>query len=213
MNRLVTGNLSHKVPILRISWESCISWIIFPLHIKSRALKVACVNKWKKDSKGKPAAKVITIIPSWLSVERATTFLRSHSCRALTLAIIVVRVAVKNKIHNILYSARTGLNRIKRYTPAVTSVEECTRALTGVGAAIAAGSQAEKGIWALLVTLAKIINTAGNLKEVIKLFSIENIKFQLPISTIKPIISKIATSPRRLVMAVIIPAALDLGFW
>ena len=82
-----------------------------------------------------------------------------------------------------------------------------------MGAAIAAGNQAEKGIWALLVILAKIINTAGNLKEVIKLFSIENIKFQLPISTIKPIISKIATSPRRLVMAVIIPAALDLGFW
>jgi len=28
----------------------------------------------------------------------------------------------------------------------VTNVEECTRAETGVGAAIAAGSQAEKGI-------------------------------------------------------------------
>jgi hypothetical protein len=39
-----------------------------------------------------------------------------------------------------------GLNRIKRYTPAVTKVEECTKADTGVGAAIAAGNQAEKGI-------------------------------------------------------------------
>jgi len=36
--------------------------------------------------------------------------------------------------------------RINKYTPAVTKVEECTKAETGVGAAIAAGSQAEKGI-------------------------------------------------------------------
>ena len=33
-------------------------------------------------------------------------------------------------------------------------MEEWTKADTGVGAAIAAGSQAEKGIWALLVKLA-----------------------------------------------------------
>ena len=46
--------------------------------------------------------------------------------------------------------------RIKIYTPAVTRVEECTKAETGVGAAIAAGSQAEKGIWALLVHAASI---------------------------------------------------------
>lgn len=43
------------------------------------------------------------------------------------------------------------LNRIRRKTPAVTRVEEWTRDETGVGAAIAAGSQEEKGIWALLV--------------------------------------------------------------
>lgn len=33
-----------------------------------------------------------------------------------------------------------------RNTPAVTSVDECTKADTGVGAAMAAGSQLEKGI-------------------------------------------------------------------
>ena len=37
------------------------------------------------------------------------------------------------------------------YTPAVTRVEEWTRAETGVGAAIAAGNQAQKGNWALFV--------------------------------------------------------------
>lgn len=35
---------------------------------------------------------------------------------------------------------------MSRKTPAVTRVEECTRADTGVGAAMAAGSQEEKGI-------------------------------------------------------------------
>ena len=46
--------------------------------------------------------------------------------------------------NNILY-------RINKYTPAVTRVEEWTSADTGVGAAIAAGNHAEKGIRALLV--------------------------------------------------------------
>jgi len=49
------------------------------------------------------------------------------------------------------------LNRISKYTPAVTSVEECTSADTGVGAAMAAGNQAENGIWALFVIAATII--------------------------------------------------------
>jgi hypothetical protein len=54
-------------------------------------------------------------------------------------------------------ATRGELNRIIRYTPAVTRVDECTRAETGVGAAIAAGSQAENGIWALLVQAATVI--------------------------------------------------------
>jgi len=45
-----------------------------------------------------------------------------------------------------IHSSLDLLNRISKYTPAVTKVEECTRALTGVGAAIADGSQEEKGI-------------------------------------------------------------------
>lgn len=40
----------------------------------------------------------------------------------------------------------------------MTKVEECTKDDTGVGAAIAAGSQAENGIWALLVKEASTIN-------------------------------------------------------
>lgn len=50
------------------------------------------------------------------------------------------------------------LKRINKNTPAVTKVDECTKADTGVGAAIAAGNHLEKGICALLVKAAKISN-------------------------------------------------------
>ena len=49
------------------------------------------------------------------------------------------------------------ISRIKRKTPAVTRVDEWTSAETGVGAAMAAGSQLEKGTCALLVIAATII--------------------------------------------------------
>lgn len=43
------------------------------------------------------------------------------------------------------------LNFMSKYKPEVTKVEECTSAEMGVGAAIAIGSQGEKGKIALLV--------------------------------------------------------------
>jgi hypothetical protein len=49
-----------------------------------------------------------------------------------------------------------------RNTPAVTRVDECTKADTGVGAAIAAGSQLENGICALLVIAAIVIQEICN---------------------------------------------------
>jgi hypothetical protein len=49
-------------------------------------------------------------------------------------------------------SLKAGLKRINKYTPAVTKAE------TGVGAAIAAESREEKGIWALFVIAAKTTN-------------------------------------------------------
>jgi hypothetical protein len=38
-------------------------------------------------------------------------------------------------------------------------VDECTKAETGVGAAMAAGNQLENGIWALLVIAAMVITS------------------------------------------------------
>ena len=53
-------------------------------------------------------------------------------------------VIVETTKRNVLdLSSSVSENRINRYTPAVTSVEEWTKADTGVGAAIAAGNHAE----------------------------------------------------------------------
>lgn len=57
-----------------------------------------------------------------------------------------------------------GKYRNSRKTPAVTSVEECTRAETGVGASMAAGSQLENGACADLV---KLITRSRNKAQVI----------------------------------------------
>ena len=80
---------------------------------------------------------------------------------AATPAIIMVALPIANNPETFSNLTLRGTsNRIIRYTPAVTSVEECTRADTGVGAAMAAGSQDEKGTWALLVNLARIRSPA-----------------------------------------------------
>ena len=76
----------------------------------------------------------------------------------------------------------------------MTNVEEWTRAETGVGAAIAAGSQAEKGIWALFVQAARIsTNIQLFYHKCASLLIIEN--SQWPLNIIKAIHNKIPTSP------------------
>jgi hypothetical protein len=86
----------------------------------------------------------------------------------------------------------------------VTKVEECTSDDTGVGAAMAAGSQALKGICALLVKHPTIIITCNNL---LHLNSISFITlFQWPWDEINPIAMITIISPKRLVIAVTIPA-------
>jgi hypothetical protein len=76
-------------------------------------------------------------------VEKAIIFFKSISKLALTPDINIV---INANVNNTTLTPTKFLNRINKYTPAVTKVEECTKEDTGVGAAIAAGSQAEKGI-------------------------------------------------------------------
>lgn len=85
-------------------------------------------------------------------------FLKSHSVVALIPAIsIVIDADVKRIVLNIGRELRKDEKRISKKTPAVTKVEEWTKADTGVGAAIAAGSQLENGACALLVIAASKI--------------------------------------------------------
>ena len=100
------------------------------------------------------------IIPSCLKVDKAIIFFRSNSNTATIPDINIVRTEIGKRIVATWFSNKNE-NRIRRYTPAVTNVEEWTRAETGVGAAMAAGSHAEKGIWALLVIAARTTSNAN----------------------------------------------------
>lgn len=88
----------------------------------------------------RPTATIIK--PSWLDVEKATIFLISFWVRAHTAA----KKLVKAPRHITIDRQRglsviRGLKRIIRITPATTIVLECSRAETGVGPSMAAGSQ------------------------------------------------------------------------
>ena len=98
---------------------------------------------------------------------------------------------------------------MRRKIPAVTRVDEWTSAETGVGAAMAAGSHLEKGIWALFVIAARRI------ARVLRSVRWEGERFrvcQCPWLIVSPMAIRIMASPIRLVRAVIILAARDLGF-
>lgn len=127
-----------------------------PAHKNNNALNRAWITKWKNANLYSPSAIANIIIPNWLSVDKAIIFLRSYSKFATSPDINIVNVETNNK-KDLELKSNVFENRIRRYTPAVTRVDEWTRADTGVGAAIAAGSQAEKGIWALFVIAAKVI--------------------------------------------------------
>lgn len=184
--------------------------IIFPAQINSSALNRAWVIRWKNAISGSPSPRVNIIIATCLKVERAMIFFMSHSAMALALAISMVIVATtKRAVLNWAHLSITGKNRNSKYTPAVTSVEEWTRALTGVGAAIAAGSHLEKGIWALFVIAATIIMIAA--RQVCLLVIHWDMVSQFLSLNIRAIVINNITSPIRLVMAVIMPAPNLLG--
>lgn len=85
--------------------------------------------------------------------------------------------------------------------PAVTTVLLCTRAVTVVGADIAAGSQAEKGICALLLERAK---KKKQRKKTPPPFCLPRGREINPLEKNKMLPNK-AASPRRLNNSVIVP--------
>ena len=186
-------------------------WIILPILIKIKALKKAWDRRWKNAKFHIPHPKVVIITPNCLRVERATIFFISISTMAVIPAISIVAAPKAKTTKEVADFLRRGRKRINRYTPAVTRVEEWTSEETGVGAAIAAGSQAEKGIWALLVNLASTTSNNGRRRGLPP----KEIKWnsQVPNQPIAAIAARIKTSPTRFLRTVSIPAFDALGLW
>lgn len=114
---------------------------------------------------------------------------------------IIIRIIIE-------YGWIDDVNRNIRKTPAVTNVDEWTRAEIGVGAAIAIGNHAEKGNCALFEHLA-IINKIKIKKE----YSLFKLKFQFDDRVISPIEIRIKISPTRFLRIVIVPDAAEEKFW
>lgn len=186
------------------------AWIRLPTETNNKALKNAWAIKCKKDNKYIFKPRATTITPSCLSVERAIIFFISLSAKAEILAINIVSLPKINIIKSPAPFGNQYKWRINKYTPAVTRVDEWTREETGVGAAMAAGSQAENGIWALLVKHAttKIIISQDCFSQNIVYQNIAGSPNGIRAASPKIKIP----SPKRLVMAVIIPALKDLLF-
>ena len=171
-----------------------------PAPMNRLDLNKACVTRWKKANCLIPKPRMVTIRPSWLKVDKATTFLMSSSSLAPRLDKVIVIAPIVSRAAGILVSDREGVNRISRYTPAVTRVDECTRAETGVGAAMAAGSHAEKGICADLVRATRLTKARAVYLVCLK------VKFQDPPLEARAIARRTLTSPIRLLRTVSIPA-------
>ena len=142
----ISHGFFHNFPIFLIfcSWfNACIT---DPAPKKSKALKKACVTRWKiaKLYREKPAA--INMNPNWLQVEYAIILFISFWVKATEAAKIAVREPIKIK----KFDAKIELLKNKdilqiKKTPTVTIVAAWIRADTGVGASIASGNHVWKG--------------------------------------------------------------------
>lgn len=93
--------------------------------MNKRALKIACIIKWKNPNRGPTNEHLVIINPKCLKVDRATTFFKSFSSRAINPAKIIVIKPLTNIIILIEAIEEKNLeNRITKNTPAVTRVEE-----------------------------------------------------------------------------------------
>ena len=96
-----------------------------------------------------------TINPKLEIVENASTFFASFWAMAIKEVMIKVKPPIKLTMVPQRVPFKAGARRINKYTPALTMVALCSRALEGVGATMAPNSQVEKGSWALLVNPAR----------------------------------------------------------
>lgn len=154
---VVVGRVFCRPPILRISCSPLRLWMIRPEHMNNMALKKACVEMWRKANWGRSSPMVTIMRPSWLEVEKAMIFLISFWVRAQMAANSVDRAPKhRHVVKAILFEDRMGWVRMSRKIPATTMVLEWSKAETGVGPSIAAGSQGWRPNWADFPVAAKI---------------------------------------------------------
>src|SRR6266581_7278638 len=112
----------------------------------SRALKKACVMRWKIPAANAPTPSARNMYPSWLTVEYASTRLISFCTSAMVAARIAVNAPIEATTVEVLgVSTNSADDRATMYTPAVTMVAAWISADTGVGPSIASGSQTYNG--------------------------------------------------------------------
>jgi len=151
-----------------------------------------------------PRVKAKNIKPNCLNVDKATIFFASVSKRAASLA--TINVNIPNILHILTFIEELSPNRIINQTPAVTRVDLCTKDLTGVGAAIAAGSHLMNGHWALLVKVRLMRRILNVILLVILILICEDLSHK------QNIIMSIA-SPNRFVSKVNSPPLALIQFW
>lgn len=87
-------------------------------------MKIACIIICKYVNFHIPKDNEYIMIPNCLKVDIATTFLKSPSRQATSPARSMVITPKMLKASLIISTENMKLNRIRRYTPAVTSVDE-----------------------------------------------------------------------------------------
>lgn len=183
--------------ILRISCSPPVWWITVPAARNIRDLNSAWINKWINANCIFPIIKIIIINLICLIVENAIIFFKSKDRQPAILLRSIVKIEILRKIKLNVEFLIIGSIFINKITPAVTKVDEWTNAETGVGAAMAFGSQAEKGSWALFVKAAKAI-----MNNTIILLLVEHKVDHLPELNIKALAMINAISPSRFKMNV-----------
>ena len=157
---------------------------------------------WNNESPVSPNPRVEIISPSCLRVDRATIFLKSISVRL----IIPARVIVSRPKRDMYSLMAFSPNLIIRKIPAVTRVLEWTRALMGVGALIARGSQTFKGTWALFAM------QATNKNKIIRI-EVSPALEMWPKKQSPRIPTRSKKSPSRLERNVVIPLSVLIHVW
>lgn len=159
---VVVGSIFCRPPIFRMSCSPFRLWMMEPEHRKSMALKNAWVEMWRKASSGRFSPIVTIISPSWLEVEKAMIFLMSFWVRAHVAANSVDRAPKhRHRVRAVWLLLNSGWVRMSRKIPATTIVLEWSRADTGVGPSIAAGSHGWSPNWADFPVAAKIRPSRG----------------------------------------------------